>query len=363
MRNRGLLPFGLSIYFFWLILSMLLMAGCAGPPIRPQPPPPPRVQLPPQPPLQPPPQRQLPIETYARLFPEFAAVIAQPGDTFSSLAAKYLNEPSMDWFIADFNDSESLRPGQELIIPLILREKGGLTLQGYQTVPVITYHKFSKNMADAMTVTAKAFEEQMRFLKQQGYRVITMDEFFAFLDFKSQIPKKSVVITIDDGWRSTYEIAFPILKKYGYPATLFVYTDLISPSDTTLDWDLIRKMAQGGIDMQCHTKTHRKLERGGQESFREFFEAVKKELTESAKIIKRRLHKDVKYLAYPYGDTNPLVVAFLMKLGYRGGFTVERDSNPFFIHPYRIKRSMIYGHFDLQDFEKNLTCFSEKALR
>jgi len=359
MPIRRLLPFGPPFHFFWLILSMLLMAGCAGPPIRPQPPPPPRVQLPPQPP----PQRQPPIETYARLFPEFVAVIAQPGDTFSSLAAKYLNEPSMDWFIAEFNDSESLHPGQELIIPLILRDKGGLTLQGYQTVPVITYHKFSKNKADAMTVTAKDFEEQMRFLKQQGYRVITMDEFFAFLDFKSQIPKKSVVITIDDGWRSTYEIAFPILKKYGYPATLFVYTDLISPSDKALDWNLIREMAQGGIDLQCHTKTHRKLEKDGQESFREFFEAIKKELTESAKIIKRRLNKNVKYLAYPFGDTNPLVVAFLMKLGYRGGFTVERDSNPFFIHPYRIKRSMIYGHFDLQDFEKNLTFFSEKALR
>ena len=359
MQIRRLLPFGLSWYFFLLTLPLLLMAGCAGLPIQPQPPPSPPFQLP----LPPPPQPKPPIQTYARLFPEFVAVIAQPGDTFSSLAAKYLNEPSLDWFIAEFNNSESLSPGQELIIPLKVREKGGLTLQGYQTVPVITYHKFSKNKADAMTVTEKAFEEQMRFLKQQGYRVITLDEFFAFLDFKSQIPKKSVVITIDDGWRSAYEIAFPILKKYGYPATLFVYTDLISPSDKALDWDLIREMAQGGIDMQCHTKTHRKLERDGQESFREFFEAVKKELTESAKIIKRRLNKDVKYLAYPYGDTNPLVVAFLMKLGYRGGFTVERESNPFFIHPYRIKRAMIYGHFDLQDFEKNLTYFSEKALR
>jgi len=360
MRNRRFLPFGLSPYFLWLIWPLFLMVGCAGLPLRPPPPLPPPVQLPSQP-LPPPP---LPLKTYAKIFPEFVAVIAQPGDTFSSLAAKYLNEPSMDWFIAEFNDSEALRPGQELIIPLKFREKGGLTWQGYQTVPVITYHKFSKNKADALTVTAEDFEAQMRFLAQKGYRVITMDEFFAFLDFKSQIPQKSVVITIDDGWRCTYEIAFPILKKYGYPATLFVCTDLISANDKTLSWDLIREMAENGIDVQAHTKTHRKLERGGQESFREFFEAVKKELTESAKIIKRRLNKDVKYLAYPYGDTNHLVIALLMKLGYRGAFTVERDSNPFFIHPYRIKRAMIYGHFDLQGFEKNLTWYNEmKTLR
>jgi len=269
----------------------------------------------------------------------------------------------MDWFISEFNETESLRPGQELIIPLQTHEKGGLSLEGYQTVPVIAYHKFSKTKADAMTVTENAFEQQMRFLKENGYRVITMDEFFGFLDFQSQIPKKSVVITMDDGWRSAYEIAFPILKKYGYPATLFVYTDLIFQSDKTLDWNLIAEMSKNGIDVQCHSKTHRNLDRReSRESFREYFEAVKKELTESAKIVKRRLNKDVRYLAYPYGDTNHLVVALVVKLGYQGAFTVERESNPFFVDPYRIKRSMIYGNFDLKDFENNLTFRSDKAL-
>ena len=57
----------------------------------------------------------------------------------------------------------------------------------------------------------------MGLLKEKGYRVISMDQFFDFLEFKASIPPKSVVITIDDGWLSAYEIAFPILKKYGYP--------------------------------------------------------------------------------------------------------------------------------------------------
>jgi hypothetical protein len=58
-----------------------------------------------------------------------------------------------------------------------------------------------------------------------------------------------------------------------------------------------------------------------------------------------------------------LVVALLVKLGYKGAFTVERESNPFFVDPYRIKRSMIYGNFDLNDFENNLTFLSDRALR
>ena len=323
--------------FWWIILSVLLITSCT---------------------------LLYPRVKFSQAFPEFVAVIAQPGDTFASLASEYLQDSSMGWFIAEFNEISTLSPGQGLIIPLQGYEKGGVTLKGYQTVPVLSYHKFSKNKTDMMTVTEEALEEQMRFLKENGYRVITMDQLFDFLDYKTQIPRKSVVITIDDGWRSTYDIAFPILRKYGYVATLFVYTDLITGSDKTLDWDLIREMAKSGIDIQCHTKTHRNLNRKGkQESFRDYFDAVKKELTDSAAIIERHLKTDVQYLAYPYGDTNHIVVALLEKLGYRGAFTVERGSNPFFVHHYRMNRSMVYGDFSIQDFENNLTVFCNETLQ
>jgi peptidoglycan/xylan/chitin deacetylase (PgdA/CDA1 family) len=299
-----------------------------------------------------------------RTSPNFIAVIAREGDTLSFFASKYLNDPSMDWFIAEFNDIETLTPGQTLIIPLKPYQKGGLTSKGYQTVPVLSYHHFSLDRADKLTVTKSTFEEQMKFLKDRGYRVITLDQLFDFLEFKSQIPKKSVVINIDDGWRSTYDIAFPILKKYGYPATLFVYTDLIVGSEKTLSWDLIQEMANNGMDIQCHTKTHRHLTTIDQkESFKEYFEAIEKELSACEAMIKKKLNKEVKYLAYPYGDTNPLVIELLKKHGYWGAFTIKRGGNPFFIHNYRLNRSMIYGDFDLNQFEKNLTVFTEESLK
>jgi peptidoglycan/xylan/chitin deacetylase (PgdA/CDA1 family) len=352
----------------WMMITgMILIAGCVGlqpqGPPRPQPEPPPQALPGPRVSREPEPKPP-PVDLHKRVFPEFVAVIAQPGDTFSSLAATYLHDASMDWFIADFNGMTTLNPGQEVIIPLQMFDKGGLNPTGYQTVPVIAYHKFSKGKPDLLTVRETAFEEQMRFLKENGYRVISLEAFFDFLEFKRPIPKKSVVITIDDDWYSTYEIAYPILKKYGYPATLFVYTDLILPGGKTLSWDLLREMSSRGMDIQCHTQTHRNLaKRAGQESFREYFEILKKELAESAEMIRKRLKKEVRYLAYPYGDTNPLIIAFLKKLGYRGAFTVERSSNPFFVHPYRINRSMIYGTFRLKDFENNLTYFDDKDVR
>ncbi|HVO83148.1 MAG TPA: polysaccharide deacetylase family protein [Syntrophobacteria bacterium] len=299
-----------------------------------------------------------------RALPEFVAVVVEPGDSLSSLALKYLGDPSKGWFIADFNGITSATPGLELVIPLKPYDKGGLTPDGFQTVPVLCYHQFSETEIDKMTVTRSAFEKQMRFLKDEGYNVIGLDQLLDFIDFKGQLPRKAVVITIDDGWRSTYDIAYPILKQYGYPATLFVYTDLIVGSAKTLNWDLIREMSLNGIDIQCHTKTHSDLNRkANQQSMRDYFESVERELTESAAVIRNKVGKQVTYLAYPYGETNSLVVAVAKKLGYRGAFTVERGGNPFFVDPYRVQRSMIYGDLSFQDFKKNLRTFASQSLR
>jgi len=324
-----------------LLLAATVLAACAASPPRPED-------------RRPPPS--------SRKFPDFTAVIARPGDTFSSLAAEHLGDSSLSWFLAEFNGIDTLKPGAALVVPRKIPNPGGLTPRGYQTVPVLVYHKFSKTVADEMTVRESDFEAQMRFLKENGYRVIPMDDFFAFLSYERPVPRKSVVITFDDGWRSAYDIAFPILRKYRYPATLFLYTDLAISSSTTLGWSLIAEMAKGGIDIQGHTKTHRNLDRrNGKESFRDYFESLKTELVEPARAIRSRLNKEVRYLAYPYGDTNDLVVALMGKTGYRGGFTVERGGNPFFADRFRIRRSMIYGTFTLREFESNLACFSESG--
>jgi peptidoglycan/xylan/chitin deacetylase (PgdA/CDA1 family) len=349
----------------------LLLVGCAGPQLQPPPSPAPVPEARPTgPPPTPPPRPAAPVaptapppSVHARVFQDFVAVIAQPGDTLSSLAARYLNDPSLDWRIAEFNGISILKPGQGVIVPLKPVDLGGVTSRGFQIVPVLAYHKFSKSVSDRMTVREDVFEEQMAFLKRNGYRVIPLDDLFDFLDRKRPIPKKSVVITFDDGWRSMYEIAYPILKKYGFPATLFVYTDLIHPSNATLDWGKIREMARNGIDVQCHSKTHRSLGKlEGEETLQAYFEAVKAELIESAKIIKKQLNKDVKYLAYPFGDTNSLVIAMLDKLGFRGGLTVVRTGNPFFADDFRVGRAMIYGGFDLKAFQNNLRWITEEEM-
>jgi peptidoglycan/xylan/chitin deacetylase (PgdA/CDA1 family) len=214
-----------------------------------------------------------------------------------------------------------------------------------------------------MTVSEAAFEAQMKYLMENGYRVISLDQLMDFIDFKEQIPEKSVVITIDNGLSSFSDIAFPILKKFGFPATLFVYTDFIGSSNA-LSWEQINDLSKIGFDIECKTKTHRNLtKRKKKESFKEYFKSLEKEITHPKMLIKQKLNKECSYLAYPYGATNNLVIAILIKQGYRGAFTVKRGSNPCFVDRYRIHRSVIYGDYDIERFKKNLSIFNKIKLQ
>ncbi|MEE8553603.1 MAG: polysaccharide deacetylase family protein [Desulfobacterales bacterium] len=299
----------------------------------------------------------------ARIYDDFIIVKATAVDTLPSLAHKYLNDPTKDWLISEFNDIKTLDAGQEFIIPLRPFDKGGLKVNGYQTVPVLAYHGFSKDSPGKMTVTEASFEAQMKYLMENGYHVISLDQLMDFLEFKEQIPEKSVVITIDNGLSSFSDIAFPILKKFGFTATLFIYTDFIGNSKA-LSWEQINNLSKKGFDIQCKTKTHRNLtKRKKKESFKDYFKSLEMEISYSKKLFKQKLNKECSYFAYPYGATNNLVVAILIKQGYRAAFTVKRASNPCFVDRYRIHRSVIYGDYDIERFKKNLSVFNKIKLK
>ncbi len=298
-----------------------------------------------------------------RINDDFIIVKATAKDTLSSLAAEYLNDPSKGWLIAEFNHIKSLTSGQELCIPLFPFNKGGLKSGGFQTVPVLAYYSFSKNKPSKISITQDDFKAQMKYLKENGYHVITLDQLLSFFDYQEQVPEKSVAITFDDGWISVYDIAFPILKKYGFPATIFIYTDFIG-GGKAMSWKQIKELSEAGFDIQCQTKTHRNLTvLREKESFREYFKSLEMEISYPKKVIKKKLNKECEYLAYPYGKTNNLVIAMLKKHGYRAAFTVDKKSNPFFIDKYKINRSAIYGEYDIEKFKKKLSVFQHMELK
>ena len=284
-------------------------------------------------------------------------ILVRPGkeDTFDSLAARYLGDSEKGWLIAKFNRQNQLCPGKPVIVPLKTLYLGGLAEDSYQKVPILVYHQFSDEYSDKLTVKTENFYEQMRFLKENGYKVIGLDQLLDFMEFKAPLPDKAIVITIDDGWISTYRIAYPILKKFGFTATLFIYTGFIG-GDMAMDWSQLKEMAEDGFNVQSHTHSYQSLTMVKEsEHFKSYFNFLIMEIENSKKAIYEHLNLECRYLAYPYGETNPLVISLVKKLGYRAAFSVSRGGTPFFENPYNIGRSIIYGNFDMSEFINKLS--------
>jgi len=294
---------------------------------------------------------------------DFVIVSALAGETLASLAERYLGDAGKAWWIAQFNNITSVRAGQIVIVPLRLRNPLGVYANGYQTIPILCYHRFGTKLSK-LNVTPAAFEQQMDYLARNGYTVVTMPRLARFLEGKEALPAKSVVITIDDGYRSTYEIAYPILKKFGFPATVFLYTDFVGASDA-MTWAQMKEMMSSGIvAIQPHSKSHANLTlRLPGESDARYKERIKREVDAPVAVLKDRLAERSFTYAYPYGDVNEYVVELLTKDSVAQGVTVTPGGNPFYAYPYMLRRSMVFGNEDLDAFKAKLVTFVRTASR
>jgi peptidoglycan/xylan/chitin deacetylase (PgdA/CDA1 family) len=202
----------------------------------------------------------------------------------------------------------------------------------------------------------------MRYLKDNRYHVLSADELLAFVQHRRPLPPRSVLITIDDGYRSVYEIAYPILREFDFSAVLFIYTELIDVSPIALTWNQLAEMRRNGFAVGSHTIRHsdRTLPREG-ESGAEFAARVDNELVGSKQVLDRRLGQDTWLLAYPYGNYDPKVVASSQRAGYKLAMSVKRGGNPFFANPFTLKRDQILER-DLPTFVKRLKTFNSLPL-
>jgi peptidoglycan/xylan/chitin deacetylase (PgdA/CDA1 family) len=294
---------------------------------------------------------------------DFALVVVGDADSPATLAERYLGDAGKAWQIREMNTADALRPGQVAVVPLRVRNPVGVHVNGYQTVPILCYHRFG-NRWGRLAVSPAAFEAQMEHLARNGYRVVSLRQLARFLDGKEALPPRSVVITIDDGYRSTYDVAYPILRKYGFHATVFLYSDFVGASDA-LTWTQMKDMAASGlIDIEPHSKTHANLTlRLPGESEPRFRERVKREVDAPVAALRERLGDASFTYAYPYGDVNEYVVELLQRQGVRQGVTVTPGGNAFFAYPYMLRRSMVFGGEDIDAFKTKLVTFARTGTR
>lgn len=185
-------------------------------------------------------------------------------------------------------------------------------------IAVLTYHRFDEERYPATNVSAVQFRAQLNYLKNNGYEVLPLGELVTAIKKRMPLPDKAAVITIDDGFRSVYDVAWPILREFGYPFSVFLYVRGIdSDSPTYLNWDQVLEMQKEGVDFQDHTYSHnhmadRPRELGGA-AYRSWISA---DLRKGARVLAEKLGERPKYLALPYGEYNAIVQEEAGKLGY-----------------------------------------------
>jgi hypothetical protein len=123
---------------------------------------------------------------------------------------------------------------------------------------VLLYHRFEDRPAE-LVITPNDFRAQMKALKDNGISVISMKDLLAWRKGEKKIPSKSAVITLDDEWNSQYYLAWPILKEFGYPFTLFVYTQWVNTGGKAMTWAQLEEMRDAGVEIEAHTVSHHDL--------------------------------------------------------------------------------------------------------
>ena len=291
------------------------------------------------------------------------ALISKEGDTLESLAEKHLGNKNKSWVISDFNRINKLIPGVEIIIPLQENNTIGISEQGIQSIPILCYHRFGDEHGK-MSVSTEQFHQQMKYLKDNNYRVISLKDAIGFFSATKSIPKRSVVITIDDGYRSNYSEAFPIFKEFSFPATIFLYSDFLGARDA-LTSKKIREMYHSGlIDFQPHSKTHPNLAlQKPDESYADYLERLDDEIETPTRRIKNIINTEIFSFAYPFGDTNDAVIKKLKNKNFNLAATVQPGANTAYSAQYMLRRTMIFGDHTENDFVAALEVFENHNLK
>ncbi|WP_186759615.1 polysaccharide deacetylase family protein [Planococcus sp. CPCC 101016] len=216
-------------------------------------------------------------------------------------------------------------------------------------IPVVNYHVISHNPDpnNLYQYSVEEFEEQMVYLKENGYRSLTLRQYFRILDGKAAMPAKPILITFDDSTSDFYPNAFPILDKYDLKATQFTVSDWVNDS-WSMTAEEITTVMKNGIDIQNHTATHPSLDHLS-------YDQQYDEINDATAALNSLTGKRINVFAYPYGAYNADTLSVLENLGFKGAFTIEGGISTDKDNRYELPRFMILNGDTLDDFVRKLS--------
>ena len=217
-----------------------------------------------------------------------------------------------------------------------------------RTIPILLYH----HVAPDREITSEALERQLRYLLDQGYESVAMDDVLAHVEGRLSLDKRAFAVTFDDGYADNWFCAFPVLRKLGVKATMYLVTEKVETQDSLrticarvdtrsaeraaggfLSWAEASAMAASGlVTIGSHTHTHRNFVR------RAPYENISVELAQSKRLIEEHLGRPCDHLAWPWGDFEKSWWPEVRAAGYRTAVTTRSGANTQGTHPFFLKR-------------------------
>lgn len=221
-------------------------------------------------------------------------------------------------------------------------DESSQTVAATGRIPVLMFHSIAYEKGNILRIPQDKFAAEMKWLYDNGYKTLTLDELCNGIANNKPFPEKSVVLTFDDGYGDNYVNAFPVLKQYKFKATVFMITDKIDDAQNGyLTSAQLKEMQNYGIDIECHTVDHKDLDTLS-------YKKQLSELTDSKAKLEALLNKKVDYIAYPSGKYDDSTLKAAKEAGYKMCFKMNGGVGKLGDNVYEFPRTFV-GE-DLQDF-------------
>lgn len=242
--------------------------------------------------------------------------------------------------------SSSMSPSSETLPELGNSRSKTSSVTESQAVPILYYHSVMREVGNELRMPPDQFEAQMAYLQDHGYQSVTLDQLYQVKYFGGTLPAKPFVITFDDGYEDNYMTAFPVLKKYGFTATVFIVSSYIN-GEGFMSWPQLKELLANGWEIEGHTVNHPYLSKIDAAT-------VLSELKGSKGQLEKGLGHSVDFFAYPYGDFNDEVVQAVKNAGYVMAFTTERGWADHKADEWHVHRVYCFANMGMNEFSRRI---------
>ncbi|HEY1051687.1 MAG TPA: polysaccharide deacetylase family protein [Prosthecobacter sp.] len=225
-----------------------------------------------------------------------------------------------------------------------------LELNKSSVVSILGYHDFRERGGTPMLIAAPKFREQMQAIKDSKIPVISLDDVMAWKRGEKNIPEESIVITMDDGWEGVHTYAYPVLKEFGFPFTIYLYKKYVNIGGRSLSWTQIKEMMQHGCTVGSHSVSHDNLKKKPKNNspagIAEQQQWILNELKDSRDFLEQNLKIKCTSFAYPFGIFDDTIMETGLQIGYESLVTVNGQKVTWDTPNGKLGRYIVHGDSD-----------------